>query len=147
MTTQRKLIRGQQKEELDASRLQLGPDFDHAQPLTMSEAHAVIRAIREHRQSQQGREGEEAPTTEVMRKTLNYLDALTKYRDDDQTHAMDRILSSASMLHPFERAQLGTLGLEEAEEAKTLIPSLATKIEDDHLQQLLDELASLRKYA
>jgi DNA-directed RNA polymerase II subunit RPB4 len=145
MTTQRKLIRGQQKEELDASKLQLGPDFQHAQPLTMSEANAVIRAIRDHRRQQN--RGEEPPMTEVMRKTLNYVDAFTKYRDDDQTHAIDRILSSADMLHPFERAQLGSLGLEEAEEAKTLIPSLATKIEDDQLQQLLDELSALRKYA
>lgn len=57
-----------------------------------------------------------------------------------------RLLKSIPQLRPFERGQLGTLCCEDAEEAKTLIPSLADRVDDTRLQQLLDELSSLRKF-
>lgn len=38
----------------------------------------------------------------------------------------------------------GSLCCETAEEAKTLIPSLADKISDEELQELLDELSKLQ---
>lgn len=41
---------------------------------------------------------------------------------------------------------LGTLCCEDAEEAKTLIPSLADKIKDEDLQELLDEISKYRSY-
>ncbi|CCJ31200.1 unnamed protein product, partial [Pneumocystis jirovecii] len=49
-------------------------------------------------------------------------------------------------LHSFETAQLGTLCCEEAEEARTLVPSLADKKSDEALQTLLDELSNLRRF-
>lgn len=48
-------------------------------------------------------------------------------------------------LAEFEMAQLANLCPETAEEAKTLIPSMATKIEDDVLQALLDQLGESRR--
>lgn len=44
-------------------------------------------------------------------------------------------------LHPFEIAQLGSLGCDDADEAKTLIPSLANKRTDEELQDLLDHVS------
>ncbi len=42
--------------------------------------------------------------------------------------------------------QTGTLCCETADEAKTLIPSIAAKISDTDLQELLDEIAKLRQF-
>ena len=41
---------------------------------------------------------------------------------------------------------LGTLCCESADEAKTLIPSLALKINDADLQELLKEITNLRAF-
>lgn len=41
---------------------------------------------------------------------------------------------------------VGSLCCDNAEEAKSLIPSIANKISDDGLQELLDELTKLRNF-
>ncbi|KAM9887678.1 hypothetical protein OXX69_013262, partial [Metschnikowia pulcherrima] len=71
-------------------------------------------------------------SNEIVHKTLNYLEAL----NDFGSHASEP-------LHPFELAQLGNLECEDAEEAKSLIPSLTNKVSDVQLKTLLTEL---RKY-
>lgn len=40
---------------------------------------------------------------------------------------------------------LGSLACDTADEAKTLIPSLANKMSDDALQAMLDEMSKLRE--
>lgn len=42
---------------------------------------------------------------------------------------------------------VGTLCLDNADEAKTLIPSLQNKITDDDLNDLLNEISKLRNFA
>lgn len=49
-------------------------------------------------------------------------------------------------LGEFEMAQLGNLVPETSEEAKSLIPSLATKIDDEPLQKLLTDLSAARQF-
>lgn len=53
-----------------------------------------------------------------------------------------------SEAHCFANAVLssfvGSLCCDSAEEAKTLIPSIADKIDDDTLQELLDQMAKLQ---
>lgn len=49
-------------------------------------------------------------------------------------------------LEEFEMAQLVNLSPETTEEAKTLIPSLNGKKEDEELQRLLDDLTSIRRF-
>lgn len=44
------------------------------------------------------------------------------------------------------KTSLGSLCCETAEEAKTLIPSLANKITDQDLQELLDDITKLRHF-
>ncbi|OBA26772.1 hypothetical protein HANVADRAFT_6820 [Hanseniaspora valbyensis NRRL Y-1626] len=48
-----------------------------------------------------------------------------------------------NQLHPFEIAQLGSLSCVEADEAKTLIPSLNKKLHDTDLERILSELNEL----
>jgi DNA-directed RNA polymerase II subunit RPB4 len=89
-----------------------------------------------------------AGDNEIMHKTLNYLSNFTRFKNTSASDTVDKLLNDFSSmasepLHPFELAQLGTLECEDAEEAKSLIPSLANKVSDVQLQSLLTEL---RKY-
>jgi len=56
-----------------------------------------------------------------------------------------RILRREPELTQFETAQIANLCPADAEEAKSIIPSLV-KIEDDRLQALLDEIQAMRKF-
>lgn len=79
----------------------------------------------------------------MLARTLDYLDAFARFKQKENVEAVERLLSAHKELAKFERAQLGSLCCETAEEAKTLIPSLADKISDDDLQELLDEMYKL----
>ncbi|XBW35042.1 hypothetical protein QEN19_000606 [Hanseniaspora menglaensis] len=48
-----------------------------------------------------------------------------------------------NQLHPFEIAQLASLSCVEADEAKTLVPSLNKKLHDNDLERMLSELNEL----
>jgi DNA-directed RNA polymerase II subunit RPB4 len=65
------------------------------------------------------------------------------YKQKEKVEAVDRLLSRYPELAMFERAQLGSLGRQSPEEAKTLIPSLNSKIDDETLRSLLDLLEDL----
>lgn len=87
-------------------------------------------------------------SNEVMHKTLNYLSSFTRFRNPSSTETVEKLINNFSYsceepLHPFEVAQLGNLECEDAEEAKSLIPSLSNKVSDVQLYNLL---AELRKY-
>ncbi|KAI0000076.1 HRDC-like protein [Xylariaceae sp. FL0662B] len=122
--------------ELEAtSVLKLG-EFENVDTLTVSEAYLVVNAVTEKRR----KTNKNINQTEILSQTLNYLDAFARFRGKETVEAVERLLSSYQELSKFERAQLGSLCCENADEAKTLIPSLADKISDDDLQGLLDEM-------
>ena len=86
---------------------------------------------------------------------MAYLDLFARYKNKDNIEAIEQILSQRQDLHRFERSQLANLaisteGVDEsgaenaAQQAKHLIPSLADKISDDDLLQLLEDLEKLR---
>ncbi|KAJ9157992.1 hypothetical protein NKR19_g3714 [Coniochaeta hoffmannii] len=78
---------------------------------------------------------------------LEYANTFANYKGMETVEAVDRLLSGYTELHPFERAQLGSMAFSTAEEAISILPSLETKILLDHqaLQGLLDELKDLRE--
>ena len=82
----------------------------------------------------------------MLIKTLDYLDHFARFKSQEATEAVERLLSAVPGLENFERSQLGNLCCDVAEEAKTLIPSLADKIGDDELQELLNEINKHRGY-
>lgn len=84
---------------------------------------------------------------EVLRKTLDYLSSFARFADDKTVAAADGILKSDENenLHPFEIAQLGSLDLEESDEAFSLIPSLVNKKSKREIQTILDELNRLER--
>lgn len=105
-------------------------------------------------------------------KTQDYLDVFARFKQKENIEAVERMLTSKTELELFERSQLGknmhssflyeeeglvqrrlmhcvstgSLCCESAEEAKTLIPSLANKISDVDLQELLDDITKLRNF-
>ncbi|KAJ5111421.1 polymerase (RNA) II (DNA directed) polypeptide D [Penicillium argentinense] len=128
--------------ELEASStLKLGAD-QHTHTLSLSEARLVIRKVLENKQ--RGENRYEPP--ETLSKTLDYLDVFARFKDEENIKAVERLLNSHTELEMFERSQLGSLCCDNAEEAKSLIPSLQNKISDGDLQELLDELTKLRNF-
>lgn len=97
-----------------------------------------------------------------LSKTLDYLEVFARFKDEENIKAVERLLNSHTELEMFERSQLGmfprivsivfadtgtgSLCCDNAEEAKSLIPSLQNKISDGDLQELLDELTKLRNF-
>jgi len=134
MTT--RLHRRVVQEEEDEATLKLGPEFNNAGCLLISEVRILLKE----------REGKKMPIdTPVFNKTVEYVNLFSKFATEDAIGIVRSTLRRQSNLTQFETAQLGNLCPSTAEEAKSIIPSLA-KYEDDILQPLLDELQSLRKF-
>ncbi|GAO16116.1 uncharacterized protein UV8b_02513 [Ustilaginoidea virens] len=125
-------------EEASAT-LNLG-EFQNVDTLTLSEASLVLNALVAKRRNDRKNVNE----TEMLNQTLNYLDHFSRFTQKENVEAVERLLSAHKDLAKFERAQLGSLCCENADEAKTLIPSLADKIKDEDLQDLLDEISKLQ---
>ncbi|KAK9473146.1 HRDC-like protein [Dipodascopsis tothii] len=156
-------------DDVDAAVLSLGPEFEAKQvsadgietpliALNLSEARLLmIAAMRQRQREMNGQGGyddmaaddmdedELLSSNPVMHKTQEYLSIFARFKDEETVSAVEHLLKSPenAELHPFEIAQLGSLSCEEAEEAKTLVPSLAAKKTDQELQALLD---NLRRY-
>ncbi|KAI1094811.1 RNA polymerase Rpb4 [Rostrohypoxylon terebratum] len=144
--------------------LKLG-EFQDVDTLTLSETALVINAIVAKRRIERKNVNE----TEMLTKTIDYLDTFARFKKKESVEAVERLLGSYPKLAKFERAQLGmhisttrhgirmdysvrliysprilgSLCCETAEEAKYLIPSLQNKISDEELQELLDEIYKL----
>ncbi|CZR65869.1 related to DNA-directed RNA polymerase II chain [Phialocephala subalpina] len=130
-----------QGDEEAASELKLG-EFQDVDALTHSEAALVINALVAKRRMDKKNINE----TEMLVKTTDYLDHFARFKRKENVEAVERLLSAHKELAKFERAQLGSLCCDTAEEAKTLIPSLQDKITDEELQELLDEITKLMGY-
>ncbi|KAI8959937.1 HRDC-like protein [Daldinia sp. FL1419] len=118
--------------------LRLG-EFEDVDTLTLSEASLVINALVAKRRNDRKNINE----TEMLTKTIDYLDTFARFKKKENVEAVERLLSSHKEFHKFERAQLGSLCCETAEEAKYLIPSITDKISDEELQELLNEIYKL----
>jgi DNA-directed RNA polymerase II subunit RPB4 len=152
-------------EEEAGAVLKLG-EFEGVDTLTLSEASLVINALMAKRRKDRKDRNE----TDVLNKTLEYLDSFARFKQKENVEAVERLLSAHKELTKFERAQIGrssfsilksnhhvsiservadwvvpagSLCCDSADECKTLMPSLADKISDEDLQELLDEMAKL----
>ncbi|KAJ3745305.1 HRDC-like protein [Lentinula detonsa] len=139
-------------EEEDAAALKLGPEFNNAGCLLISE----VKYLLENRDK-------DAPDTAVYNKTLEYVKTFTKFSTTDSASAVRETLRREPALTQFETAQIANLCPADAEEAKSVIPRSVTylssnmkililnanslvKIDDDRLQALLDEIQTMRKF-
>ncbi|KAK2741748.1 RNA polymerase B [Myotisia sp. PD_48] len=128
--------------ELEAtSHLKLG-EFQNVPTLSLSEARLVINKVLDLRRKGDNKFEER----ETLLKTQDYLEVFARFKEKENIEAVERLLSAHTELEFFERSQLGSLCCDNAEEAKSLIPSIGNKISDGDLQELLDELTKLRNF-
>ncbi|KAL5013709.1 hypothetical protein ScPMuIL_007979 [Solemya velum] len=113
---------GNEQDE-DASELQFPKEFENAETLLISEVQMLL----EHRKQQNESAEEEQELSEG-------------------TIAAVRSLLVQQNLHKYELAALANLCPENAEEAKSLIPSLEGRYEDEQLQQVLDDIQTKRSF-
>ncbi|KAH3826580.1 DNA-directed RNA polymerase II subunit RPB4-like isoform X2 [Dreissena polymorpha] len=131
----------QDTQEEDASELQFPKEFENAETLMVSEVQMLL----EHRKNQNESAEEEQELSEVFMKTLQYTQRFSKFKNRETIGAVRNLLMSKK-LHKFELASLANLCPEEAEEAKSLIPSLEGRFEDDALQQILEDIHTKRSF-
>lgn len=82
--------------------LKLG-EFEDVDTLTLSEANLVLNALLAKRRKDRKDRNE----TEVLIKTLEYLDAFARFKQKENVEAVERLLSSHKELTKFERAHIG----------------------------------------
>lgn len=82
---------------------------------------------------------EEQEFSEVFNKTLTYTEQCSKFKNKETIVAVRNLLASKK-LHKFELSSIGNLCPQLADEAKSLIPSLEGRFDDDELQQILDDI-------
>ncbi|KAJ1653855.1 RNA polymerase B [Dispira simplex] len=126
-------------EEENAAKVILGDDFQNEQCLFISEVKILLDA--QHEAKTTG----DKNVTAVYQRTYDYVNQFARFKNQDSVREVRQFLADDT-LESFEIAQLANLCCEEAEEAKTLIPSLMHKKDDDTLQSLLSEMLTLKKF-
>jgi len=129
------------QEEEDATELQFPKEFESAETLLNSEVFMLL----EHRKAQNENADDEQEMSDVFMKTLNYTQRFSRFKNRE-TIAQVRGLLSKKKLHKYELASIANLCPETAEEAKSLIPSLEGRFDDEELQQILDEIKTHRSF-
>ncbi|XP_071746007.1 DNA-directed RNA polymerase II subunit RPB4 [Lepeophtheirus salmonis] len=129
--------------EEDASDLQFPTEFEDPETKTLliSEVHILL----EHRQKQNDAAEEEQEFSEVFMKTLNYTQRFAKFRNLDNIASIRSVLTQKK-LHKFELAALANLCPDSPEEARSLIPSLEGRFDDEELSVLLDDIQTKRSF-
>ncbi|CDH51821.1 dna-directed rna polymerase ii subunit rpb4-like [Lichtheimia corymbifera JMRC:FSU:9682] len=141
MTTRRRHLRRGALEHEDAATLSLGEEFNNAQCLYISEVRILLEAQQDSKESGT----ENRPTTSITTKTLDYVRTFSRFTNRDSVREVRQLLGKDDLAQ-FEVAQLANLCCEDAEEAKALIPSLAHKVDDDKVQELLNEMLTIKKF-
>lgn len=127
-------------EEEAGQELRLG-DFQHVHCLSMSEARLITDAIFDQRK----KSGRKVTQTESLTKMQDYMDTYARFKSQPALDEFEALLNQHPDLESFERSQLTTLCPGDADEAKTLIPSLASKIDDGVLNDLLAQINAHRR--
>jgi DNA-directed RNA polymerase II subunit RPB4 len=89
-------------EEEAGAVLRLG-EFEGVDTLTLSEASLVINALMAKRRKDRKDRNE----TDVLNKTLEYLDSFARFKQKENVEAVERLLSAHKELTKFERAHIG----------------------------------------
>ncbi|PWY96993.1 hypothetical protein BCV70DRAFT_213892 [Testicularia cyperi] len=151
-------------EDEDAALGKLGQEFDDVGCLLISEVELVF-AQPGHMGSGDAA-GKDEGATAVFSKTKDYVTEFSRYKDPNTIREIRELLlkhakldeaqydedgneiqdDSGLQLSQFEMAQLANLCITEVEEAKALIPTLATR-DDALLDSLLQELDNIRRFS
>lgn len=83
--------------------LKLG-EFTGITSLSLSEARAIINAVKNSRDKPGGRK---INAGETFIKTQEYLESFARFKETNTTQAVERVLSAHPEFESFERSQLG----------------------------------------
>ncbi|CDU22172.1 related to Rpb4-16 kD subunit of DNA-directed RNA polymerase II [Sporisorium scitamineum] len=158
-------------EDEDAAIGKLGTEFDDAGCLLISEVELVFSQTDSlgSLANEAGAGGRDEVATAVFSKTKDYVSEFSRYKDPKTIREIREILLKHAksdeklvdehgnelpeeesleglQLTQFEMAQLANLCITEVDEAKALIPTLATK-DDALLDSLLQELDNIRRFS
>ncbi|CAF9920999.1 MAG: hypothetical protein GOMPHAMPRED_002198 [Gomphillus americanus] len=126
------------QDEEASSVLKLG-EFEGVPTLSTSEAAVLISAVK----AQRTKLGKPMKQTEVLTQVEDYLDIFARFKQKENVDAVERLLDGTPF-ERYERSQLASLCCADADEAKTLIPSIAAKMSDEDLDTVLDQINKLR---
>ncbi|KAK0347361.1 RNA polymerase B [Friedmanniomyces endolithicus] len=130
--------------------LRLG-DMDNTPCLSVAECHELLSRLAE--KDSDGDNKRAGSSSDVYLKTREYVGMFARFKDSKTVTQVDAISSAllgkgaGGGVTAFERAQLATLCCDTAEEARTLIPSLEGKLDDEALQSVLDDISKLRDFS
>lgn len=114
-------------------------EFENAETLLISEVHMLL----EHRKMQNESAEDEQEFSEVFMKASTYTDRFGKFKNKETISAIRNLLVQKK-LHKFELAAIANLCPVTTDEAKSLIPSLEGRFEEEELQFLLDDIHTKR---
>jgi len=126
-------------QEEDATDLQFPKEFENAETLLISEVHKLLMYRKKTNENQE----EEQELNERFTKTLNYCVRFSKFENRMTIKAI-RTMLTQKKFHKFEAAAIANLCPETPEEAKALIPSLASRFDDEELRVFLEDMATQR---
>ncbi|RHZ56714.1 hypothetical protein Glove_397g11 [Diversispora epigaea] len=121
------------QEEEDASKLKFGEDFQAEEFLFISEVALLLAKTPESQKN-----------TSVYQKTAEYVNLFTKFHNEESVRELRKTLLRHK-LEKYELVQLANLCCDDVEEAKSLIPSLC-KRPDEEIRSILDDIGQLRKF-
>lgn len=112
--------------------------------------NAEVKLILEHQlgknRSREDGEATVSPNDKMIRDCLNYVTEFNSYSNKEAVRDAKEAIKkyqedTENPVHEFEIACLNNLNIEDVDEARALIPTLADKFEDpDDLQKLLNDL-------
>ncbi|PVZ98055.1 hypothetical protein BB558_005960 [Smittium angustum] len=81
----------------------------------------------------------------MLRLGQGYTQQFSQFTNQDSVREVRKLLSG-SELASFEIAQLGNMCCSDSVEAKSLIPSLVGKIDDESLDRMLKQMESIKNF-
>ncbi|KAI6177600.1 RNA polymerase Rpb4 [Aphelenchoides bicaudatus] len=126
--------------EEDASNLAFPKEFlaPNCDALMISEVFILLK----DRQEENELRDEIDEMSENFILTLNYTQRFSKFKKRELVRNVRGLFAGRPNLHKYEVAQLTNLVPKTAEEAKSLIPSLESKIDDSELDDILKDLSA-----
>ncbi len=140
------------------AQLKFPKEFDKAEPMMISEVLLMLEQRRQQQTNPGIDDDDEITLSEAFNDTVAYCERFSKFKTKEAIGAVRNLLfpkdqtngmttsNPTPVLHKFEAALLANLCPEKAAEAKTLIPSLDSKLDDDECQKIVDEIQTYRSF-
>ncbi len=130
--------------DTDAATLELGDEFKGAHCLLHAEVFLLLEDLQAARRIE-AQTMALPPPSKAFAESHAYVRTFAHQTNRELVRSIRQILMNAP-LEEFEMVQIGNLAPATAEEAKQLISSLASRVDDETLQKVLDDVATTRRF-